>query len=110
MSQYKGSGTSDDPFIVEFDQSHDAQNAMQFSKPFRFAILFAVAFAMMAGTFSVSSYTSGYESMTREFNVSLEDLVLGQFTFLMGLAFGSLIWPSLGDLVSRKWTLVGFVF
>jgi MFS family permease len=42
-----------------------------------------------------------------DFGSSLEQLVLGQFTFLLGMSFGCLVWPSLGDIFSRKWVMVG---
>ena len=83
----------------------------------RVSILAVVAVQMMAGTFSISAYTTGYGGMQVDLNVSQEVLVVGQFTFLVGLGqwvtwrrsggcfltatapgIGSLIWPPFGEV------------
>jgi hypothetical protein len=65
MTAYKGSGTHEDPFLVSYDEPFDAHNAMQFGLPRKYFAMLAVAYSMMAGTFSVSSYTAGYSFMAR---------------------------------------------
>jgi len=86
---YKGSGTEEDPYIVEFIP-HDRRNPMQFPAWKKWLITLLVAFATLAVSFASSAYSGGISQIILQFGASQEIATLGISLFVLGFAIGPL--------------------
>ncbi|KAK6386913.1 uncharacterized protein PV06_07869 [Exophiala oligosperma] len=98
---YSGSGTEDDPFIVEFIPN-DPRNPMEFSQVKKWFITLTVALATLAVAFVSSAYSGGAEEVIRTFGVSQEVYTLGISLFVLGFAIGPLLWAPMSELYGRQ--------
>ncbi|KAI0156653.1 MFS general substrate transporter [Hypoxylon sp. FL1284] len=99
--KYRGSGTSDDPFIVDF-LPDDPKNPMKFSKGKKWGITIIQAVAVLAVTFSSTAYSGGVSEVIREFNISTEVATLGISLFVLGFALGPLMWAPCSEMFGRQ--------
>jgi hypothetical protein len=93
---YAGSGTEDDPFIVEF-HNDDAGNPMNWGEFQKWWITTIVTFSVFAVTFTSSAYSVSAEKILQDFDISTEVFILGLSLFVLGFAIGPAAW---GPLVS----------
>ena len=84
---YKGSGTEEDPYLVEFIEN-DPANAMTYSEYKKWALTLLTAFATLAVAFVSSAYAGGVREILKEFEVSTEIVTLGISLFVLGFAIG----------------------
>lgn len=84
---YRGSGTSEDPFIVDFVPD-DPKNPMKFSEWKKWGITALQAFAVLAVAFVSTAYSGGVSEVIREFHISTEVSILGISLFVLGFALG----------------------
>lgn len=98
---YKGSGTEDDPFIVEWIPN-DPRCPMEFSKPLKWTFTIVCAFSTLGVSLASSAYAGGIDQVISSFNVSDEVATLGVSLFVLGFAFGPLIWAPLSELYGRQ--------
>ncbi|KAM0127510.1 hypothetical protein ACHAP3_008742 [Botrytis cinerea] len=98
---YKGSGTEQDPFVVEFIPG-DRRNPMNFPMLKKWTITILLAFATLAVSFVSSAYSGGVKEIIETFNVSSEVVTLGVSLFVLGFAIGPLIWAPLSELYGRQ--------
>jgi multidrug resistance protein len=103
---YKGSGTEDDPFIVEYIPN-DPRNPMEFSEVKKWFITLTVAIATLAVAFVSSAYTGASLQIIESFNVSEEVFTLGVSLFVLGFAIGPLFWAPLSELYGRQILFTG---
>ncbi|EAS28603.1 multidrug resistance protein [Coccidioides immitis RS] len=103
---YKGSGTEDDPFVVEWIPN-DPRNPLQFSTIKKWSITMLVAMATLAVALISSAYTGGGNQIMAEFNVSSEVMILGVSLFVLGFAIGPLIWAPMSELYGRQLLFFG---
>ncbi|KAK0327859.1 hypothetical protein LTR91_001519 [Friedmanniomyces endolithicus] len=76
----------------------------------KWATTFALGFVTFCVTFASSVFSPGTLATAQEFNVSDEVMVLGTALFVLGFAFGPIIWGPASELYGRKMPLfVGFV-
>ncbi|KAL2786673.1 major facilitator superfamily domain-containing protein [Aspergillus keveii] len=73
---YTGSGTEDDPFIVEFHKD-DPGNPMNWSEVRKWWITTIVTFSVFAVTFTSSAYSVSAEKVFQDFDISTEVFTLG---------------------------------
>ncbi|MCJ1360589.1 MAG: MFS siderochrome iron transporter 1 [Icmadophila ericetorum] len=99
--KYEGSGTEDDPYIVEFIPN-DPRNPMGFGQVKKWSITLLVAFATLAVAFVSSAYTGGIEQIIEQFGASDEIVTLGVSLFVLGFAIGPLLWAPLSELYGRQ--------
>jgi len=99
--KYKGSGTEDDPYVVEFIPN-DPRNPMEFSNFKKWAIVGTVAFATLAVAFVSSAYSGSVAQIIQEFKISQEVATLGVSLFVLGFAVGPLLWAPLSELYGRQ--------
>lgn len=104
--KYKGSGTEDDPFIVEYIP-HDRRNPMLIPSWKKWMITLLVAFATLAVSFASSAYSGGAAQIIEEFDVSQEVVTLGISLFVLGFAIGPLLWAPLSEMYGRQVLFVG---
>jgi MFS family permease len=99
--QYSGSGTEEDPYIVEF-LHNDPRNPRNFSTSGKWSITILVAIATLGVTFDSSAYTGGIRQIIGQFGVSQEVATLGVSLFVLGFAIGPLLWAPLSELYGRQ--------
>ena len=104
--QYKGSGTEDDPYLVEFIPN-DPRNPMEFSQVKKWFIVMTVAFATLAVAFVSSAYSGATKQVIMEFGISQEVATLGISLFVLGFAVGPLLWAPLSELYGRQYLFTG---
>jgi MFS family permease len=99
--QYSGSGTEEDPYIVEF-LHNDPRNPRNFSTLGKWTITILVAIATFGVTFDSSAYTGGIRQIIEQFDVNQEVATLGVSLFVLGFAIGPLLWAPLSELYGRQ--------
>jgi sugar phosphate permease len=99
--QYKGAGTEDDPYLVEFIP-HDPRNPMEFTQAKKWFITITVAIATLAVSFVSSAYSGAVKQILTEFGSSEEVGTLGISLFVLGFAIGPLLWAPLSELYGRQ--------
>ncbi|KAI6087175.1 MFS general substrate transporter [Hypoxylon rubiginosum] len=99
--KYRGSGTSDDPFVVDF-LPDDPKNPMKFAEGKKWFIVVLQAFAVLAVAFVSTAYSGGVNEVIREFNISSEVSILGVSLFVLGFALGPLLWAPLSEMFGRQ--------
>ena len=98
---YKGSGTENDPYVVDY-LSDDPRDPMNWSQPKKWFITLTVAFATLAVAFVSSAYTGSTRQIIEEFGCSQEVATLGVALFVLGFAVGPLLWAPLSELYGRQ--------
>ncbi|KAF7880955.1 uncharacterized protein EAF02_006846 [Botrytis sinoallii] len=98
---YRGSGTEQDPYVVEFIPG-DRRNPLNFTMLKKWTITLLLAFATLAVSFVSSAYTGGVKQIIEDFNVSTEVITLGVSLFVLGFAIGPLMWAPLSELYGRQ--------
>jgi len=104
--QYKGSGTEDDPYLVEFIPN-DPRNPMEWGQVKKWFIVMTVAIATLAVAFVSSAYSAATRDVIVEFGVSQEVAILGLSLFVLGFAVGPLLWAPLSELYGRQILFTG---
>ncbi|TGO26389.1 hypothetical protein BPAE_0060g00040 [Botrytis paeoniae] len=99
--RYSGSGTEEDPYVVEYIPN-DRRDPMGFPMWKKWAITMLVGVATLAIAFISSGYSGGLEDVVREFEVSVEVATLGISLFVLGFAVGPLLWAPLSELYGRQ--------
>lgn len=102
---YSGTGTSEDPFVVDFRQN-DRQDAMSFSKRRKWTIAMCQAVSFFAVTFGSSVYASGIPQVMESFRVSDEVATLGLALYVLGFALGPILWAPMSELYGRRLTFI----
>lgn len=100
-SHYEGSGTDEDPFVVNFIEG-DFGNPMLWSETKKWSLTMLVAIATLAVAFVSSAYSGGVSQIIREFHCSQELAILGVSLFVLGFAIGPLLWAPLSELFGRQ--------
>ncbi|EHK22045.1 uncharacterized protein TRIVIDRAFT_53178 [Trichoderma virens Gv29-8] len=98
---YDGTGTSSDPFIVEFC-SDDPGNPMNFSSTKKWFIIFIVTVSVFAVTLTSSAYSGSANEILAQFHCSSELFALGISLYVLGFAIGPALWAPLSELYGRK--------
>jgi hypothetical protein len=91
-----GTGTEEDPFIVEF-QKDDPSNPMNWGQVKKWFLTAIVTFSVFAVTFTSSAYSVSAGEIKSEFNISTTVFITGVSVFVLGFAIGPAVW---GPLVS----------
>jgi MFS family permease len=98
---YAGSGTEEDPFVVEWIPN-DPRNPMQFDPRIKWLYTVIVAFATLAVSLASSAYAGAISEVLKDMEVSEEVATLGVSLFVLGFAVGPLLWAPLSELVGRQ--------
>ena len=89
---YRGSGTEEDPFAVEF-VPNDPRNPMNFSQHKKWSITLLVAFATLAVAFASAAYSGGVRQIIEQFHCSEEVVILGISLFVLGVCAETSLLP-----------------
>lgn len=98
---YIGSGTENDPYIVEWIPD-DPRNPMLFSNTLKWAYTIIVAFATFGVSLGSSAYAGSIKEVLHEFHIGEEVSTLGVSLYVLGFALGPLIWAPLSELIGRQ--------
>ncbi|KAL6811994.1 MFS general substrate transporter [Trichoderma sp. SZMC 28015] len=98
---YDGTGTSSDPFIVEF-RNGDLGNPMNFSSTKKWVIIFIVTTSVFAITLTSSAYSGSANEIVEQFHCSSELFALGISLYVLGFAIGPALWAPLSELYGRR--------
>ena len=98
---YVGSGTTEDPYIVEWIEN-DPRNPMLFSNTLKWAYTGSVSFATFGVSLGSSCYAGGIEEVLSQFHIGNEVGTLGVSLYVLGFALGPLIWAPLSELLGRQ--------
>lgn len=98
---YTGSGTEDDPYIVQW-VAHDPRDPQQFSQATKWFYTAVAAIATLAVALLSSAYTGGVQEIIAEFEISNEIATLGLSVFVLGFAIGPFLWAPLSELFGRQ--------
>ncbi|KAF2086547.1 MFS general substrate transporter [Saccharata proteae CBS 121410] len=98
-----------DPNIVEWDGPDDPENPMNFPTWRKWLITTIMGLMTFCITFASSVFSTATEATSREFGVSTEVMTLGTSLFVLGFAFGPIVWGPFSELYGRKYPLfIGF--
>lgn len=98
---YKGSGTSEDPFVVTW-LDDDPVNPMNYPLALKWTITLLVAVATLAVAFVSSAYSGGIAEILQEFRVAQIIGTLGISLFVLGFAIGPLLWAPLSGKSTKS--------
>ncbi|KIR67448.1 multiple drug resistance protein, partial [Cryptococcus bacillisporus CA1873] len=103
--KYPGSGTNEDPYIVDWLHD-DKEDPQQWPSTYKWFSIFIVSMMTLAVALSSSAYSGGILSMMEDLGSSRELLIAGMSLFVLGFAFGPLLWAPLSELYGRRWMYI----
>ena len=99
-----------DPNIVVWDGDDDKENPQNFPQWRKWCITLSMGSMTLCVTFASSVFSTATQPTAQIFGVSTEVMTLGTSLFVLGFAFGPLIWGPLSELFGRKLPLFfGFI-
>ncbi|KAI9714701.1 MAG: hypothetical protein M1828_001130 [Chrysothrix sp. TS-e1954] len=104
-SQYKGQGTLEDPYVVEWLHG-DPHNPLNFSSGRKWLLTAVVTLSTFAISLISSAYSSSAAQITQDLDCSDEAFNAGVSLYVFGFALGPALWAPLSELYGRRWTFV----
>jgi multidrug resistance protein len=98
---YPGSGTEEDPYIIDWIHE-DAEDPQRWPLWYRWVTIAIVSWTTLAVALSSSAYSGGIKPLIIEFGASQELLIAGVSLFVVGFAFGPLLWAPLSEVYGRR--------
>jgi multidrug resistance protein len=98
---YAGRGTDDDPFVVVWIPG-DSRNPMNFSSILKWSLTILVSLTTLTIALISSAYSGGMAQVMKELGSSREVTTLGISLFVLGFAFGPLIWAPMSEVFGRR--------
>ncbi|WWD03222.1 hypothetical protein V865_001273 [Kwoniella europaea PYCC6329] len=98
---YPGSGTSSDPYLVDF-AANDPTNPYNWSKKYRWMLTLLIGITALCPPFSSVSYSSTVIEIIPEYGMSRELSTAGISLFILGFALGPLIWAPISEIWGRN--------
>lgn len=98
---YAGSGTSTDPYIVTW-LDNDVENPHNWSKRRRRFITIITSISLFMVSLDSSTYAAAAPQLMAEFHVTSELITLGLSLYVLGFAFGPLLWGPLSEMYGRR--------
>ncbi|KAF2787847.1 MFS general substrate transporter [Melanomma pulvis-pyrius CBS 109.77] len=106
---YEGSGTEDDPYVVEWIEN-DPRNPMTWGSAKKWVMCLTMAVATLTVSFCSSAFSGGIQQIIVEFHTSQEVVTLGISLFVLGFALGPLLWAPFSELYGRQVVFLGTFF
>jgi len=101
--QTREKGQSD---IVDFDGPDDPANPMNWAKRKKIGVTILYGVNTMCATFTSSIFSSASPFIARQFGISNEVGILGLSLYLLGFAFGPVLFAPLSELYGRRITII----
>ncbi|KIS71591.1 putative mfs-multidrug-resistance transporter [Mycosarcoma maydis] len=100
--RYSGSGTKQDPYLVEW-LPNDAEDPQMWSSLYKWLQTIQVAIATLSVALASSAYSGALDSLQARFHPEKQIiLTLGVSLFVLGFAFGPLFWAPFSEVVGRR--------
>lgn len=103
---YAGSGTEDDPYVVQW-MPKDFRNPLQLSASMKRFITLIAALETLVVALVSSAYTGGIVQIEEQFRVTTEIATLGVALYVLGFALGPLLWAPMSELFGRQVVFIG---
>ncbi|KAI0078162.1 MFS general substrate transporter [Panus rudis PR-1116 ss-1] len=100
-SKYPGTGTRDDPFLIDWDLD-DPEYPYNWSNTRRWIITIQLGLATWTVSFCSSSFTGGLPQLMRDLHVSQEVALLGVSVYVIGFGLGPLLFAPLSEVFGRR--------
>ncbi|GAW23956.1 hypothetical protein ANO14919_135340 [Xylariales sp. No.14919] len=102
--KYKGQGTPEDPYVVDF-LPDDERNPFLFPSWYKWSITVFKAIAVLAVAFVSTAYSAAVGEIIEEFHITSSELAIsGISLFVLGFAVGPVFWAPLGEMYGRQIT------
>ncbi|KAI5481610.1 MFS transporter [Pseudohyphozyma bogoriensis] len=98
---YEGLGTAEAPFVVRWLPG-EKENPLNWSGPKRWLTTLAFSLATACVAFGSSSYSGAMAQMEDYFATGSEVTTLGLSVYVLGFAFGPLLWGPLSEMYGRR--------
>lgn len=94
-----------DPTLVDWNGPDDPENPMNWPNWKKWLITIVLGMMTFVITFASSVFSTTVQVTAQVFNVSSEVMILGTSLFVLGFAFGPIVWGPLSELYGRKYPL-----
>ncbi|KAH7021784.1 major facilitator superfamily domain-containing protein [Macrophomina phaseolina] len=94
-----------DPNIIEWDGPNDPENPMNWANWWKWTVTITLGLMTFTITFASSVFSTATMATSQKFGVSSEVMILGTSLFVLGFAFGPIMWGPLSELYGRKYPL-----
>ncbi|EXJ77033.1 hypothetical protein A1O3_10190 [Capronia epimyces CBS 606.96] len=109
-ADYAGSGTSEDPYIVDW-LDDDPENPKTYTERMKWGVTLLAATLTLCVAFASSAYSGAVDSIIEHFHCSEEVVILGMSLMVLGYAVGPLLWAPLSETFGRRYVfLISLVF
>lgn len=98
---YKGSGTEEDPYLIDWLHD-DPEDPQRWSNTLKWLQIVLSSFATLAVALSSSAYGGGVPSLIKEFGKGSLFWTAGISFFVLGFAFGPLLWAPASEVFGRR--------
>ncbi|CAG7924804.1 unnamed protein product [Penicillium olsonii] len=95
-----------DSYVVDFDGPEDPTFPQNWPWSTKLYLSFILGFTCFASTFDSAVFSSSTSHVSTYFGVSVEVASLASSVYLLGYAFGPLIWAPLSELYGRRFPIV----
>ncbi|KIW31841.1 uncharacterized protein PV07_03434 [Cladophialophora immunda] len=99
--------TADGSLVVTWDGAEDPGNPKNMSQLRKWSVVVATGLLTFCVTFASSVFATTYSATAAEFGVTEEVMVLGLSLYVLGFAFGPLVWGPLSETYGRMGPLFG---
>ncbi|PYH44289.1 MFS transporter [Aspergillus saccharolyticus JOP 1030-1] len=98
---YDGAGTEESPYVVTWIPN-DPRNPMNFKDLTKWLYTVQVSFVTLTVALVSSVYSGGMGQVVLEFQCEEEIAILGISLFVLGFAFGPLLWAPMSEVFGRR--------
>ncbi|PYI19529.1 MFS general substrate transporter [Aspergillus violaceofuscus CBS 115571] len=98
---YDGAGTEESPYAVTWIPN-DPRNPMNFKDRTKWLYTVQVSFVTLTVALVSSVYSGGMGQVVQEFQCEEEIAILGISLFVLGFAFGPLLWAPMSEVFGRR--------
>ncbi|SMQ49441.1 unnamed protein product [Zymoseptoria tritici ST99CH_3D7] len=95
-------GEEKDPNVVDWDGDDDKENPMNFPPARKWTMAVSMGLMTLVVTFASSVFSSATMVTAMQFGVSEEVMILGLALFVLGFAFGPIVWGPISELYGRR--------
>lgn len=99
--EYPGSGTIEDPYLVDFIPN-DLKNGMNYGIGFKWTIVMFCAFNTLACSLASTIFAGAFSQIQEYFHAGEEIAILSVSLFVLGFAVGPVVWGPLSELYGRQ--------
>jgi DHA1 family multidrug resistance protein-like MFS transporter len=92
----------EDPNLVNWDRDNDPRNPQNWKHWRKWLITCSMGAMTLCITFASSVFSTATIPTSQQFGVSTEVMTLGTSLFVLGFAFGPLVWGPISELYGRK--------